>query len=546
MVAALVWAGHEATTPPEFKHVLGKIPQVLERHESLLGVRTLWLAWTALHRLTHGDVLALARARDRILERLYVNGLSADLDLPSFLRFTGARSSERFRQVRDQILRLVPIVEKWTMRGSLPVPSTLVYMDLMFAYALARLGETTEARKLLRRGPERLTARDEVHDWLITAFEYRVQQAFDGTISTGRLPSELLERLEGMDRLARYKIDRQREHSRILEPHERIDPYRRWHGRFADDLSRELAGLFDIDDRADLLHRLNRLLAGQGKWARGKEAAPRILATALELAPRLGETFADVVLERVESILDQLPDPLERALLLEKGLFLAGHYDKSVAVQSLISQFHRLLQDGTSTLPVQNLESLLGHTFRSLRKLGLRDEIGRLLQRLAELIQTHLAFRSARTGSKAPAGEGERQRLLLQVASGWLYFGQDDRGRPLLDQARAMLFSGELVMVEQTALAGAYAATLGQAPIDLALARILELFRKLEGVYDTYTTHTHFSLSRLAVVEATLLALVSDDFTIAPEARRLLDDDEYLVRRRIHRDVRRAMAGAGL
>ena len=31
----------------------------------------------------------------------------------------------------------------------LPSPGTKVYIDLMFAYALARLGEATEARKLL-------------------------------------------------------------------------------------------------------------------------------------------------------------------------------------------------------------------------------------------------------------------------------------------------------------------------------------------------------------------------------------------------------------
>src|SRR5262249_52564368 len=181
-VAAIVWAGHEHTPPADWRPLLSKLSQVLERHESLLGVRTVWLAWTALHRLTHGDVLALARARDRLLERLYVNGLSAGMDLPSFLRFTGTRAGERSRRVRDQVLILLRVVEKWTQRGALPVPGTRVYVDLMFAYALARLGETTEARKLLARAPKHLAARDAVHDWLIEAFEFRLRQALEGAV----------------------------------------------------------------------------------------------------------------------------------------------------------------------------------------------------------------------------------------------------------------------------------------------------------------------------------------------------------------------------
>jgi hypothetical protein len=75
---------------------------------------------------------------------------------------------------------------------------------------------------------------------------------------------------------------------------------------------------------------------------------------------------------------------------------------------------------------------------------------------------------------------------------------------------------------------------------------MLELFRKLEGVHDCFTTSTHYSLSRLDLVEAMILALVNEDFTIDPQVRHWLDDDEYLVRRRIHRDVRAAMEGAGL
>jgi hypothetical protein len=78
------------------------------------------------------------------------------------------------------------------------------------------------------------------------------------------------------------------------------------------------------------------------------------------------------------------------------------------------------------------------------------------------------------------------------------------------------------------------------------MPRLLELFRKVTGVHDAYTTNSHYSLSSLDVIEAAILALVTDDFKVSPEARRWLDDDEFLVRRRIHRTMRAAMGNAGL
>ena len=41
-----------------------------------------------------------------------------------------------------------------------------------------------------------------------------------------------------------------------------------------------------------------------------------------------------------------------------------------------------------------------------------------------------------------------------------------------------------------------------------------------------------------------MLAVVSDDFTLGADARRWLDDDEYLVRRRVHKEYRAAAGQA--
>ncbi|MBV9124135.1 MAG: hypothetical protein JO112_12315, partial [Planctomycetes bacterium] len=137
-------------------------------------------------------------------------------------------------------------------------------------------------------------------------------------------------------------------------------------------------------------------------------------------------------------------------------------------------------------------------------------------------------------------------QTLLHVAGGWYYFGREDLARPVLQEARSLLLEGSLSPHEQKPLACTYVTVLGQAPMEFALPRFEELFHKLERVHDAFTTNSHYALSKLMFVEAVVLALVSDDFVVGTEVRRWLDDDEYLVRRRIHRDVRTLMAQAGL
>ena len=127
------------------------------------------------------------------------------------------------------------------------------------------------------------------------------------------------------------------------------------------------------------------------------------------------------------------------------------------------------------------------------------------------------------------------------IFGGFGHVNRLNQVRALLDQTRALLWREELTPLFQTALACAYCQALAQAPLELALARFMELFRRLKGVRDMFSTHTHFSLARLEVVEAAVLALVSEEVVHDPDALRLLDEDEYLVRRRIHRDVKAAL-----
>ena len=543
---------------PALRSRLDRVQHFLERHEAAVPVRVAWLAWSSLSRLAGGDVLALARARDRVLERLHAQGLSRDLDLPYFLRFTGGESGDRARLARDHLLRLHEPARAWLETGSWTGPYTGALADLIFAYGLTGLGDAEAGGQFLASGLGALPKNDPVVSWLGKAFEYRVRQAGEGKAAAGPLPVELMTRLDVMGQSGsaaqqkqaktdRYKIDRLRKQSRILEPHEKVDPYRHWH-RHLDDVTRELTTVVDLVDRGDLANRMTRLLEVRPEGESAAIVSADVLRTALEVSFRLGEPFARGPFARVLPAVDGLRPRLSRqADLLERAIHVAAHFDQPGHLREYVGRFEALLADADER-SAADLEPLLGQAFRGLRKLGLRDETDRLLGRMAGLIlkgrgvgpDGALADAAERTGPGAVRWS-RSLRLLLHVAAGWHHLGQPDRARPVLDEARTLLIQGDLPPLDQTALAVAYAGSLGQAPPADALPRLAELCGRLERIHDTYTVVSHYSAARLALIETIVLTLASDDFLLGESGRRWLEDDEYFVRRRIHREVRAAL-----
>src|SRR5262249_7447498 len=128
---------------------------------------------------------------------------------------------------------------------------------------------------------------------------------------------------------------------------------------------------------------------------------------------------------------------------------------------------------------------------------------------------------------------------LLQIAGGWYYFGRDERAQTIVDVAREVLYKQNMLPLPRTRLACTYAATLGQAPVEVAKKGLDEIFERLDGLVNMRGMIAFYNQLQLRVVETALLAVVSDDFTQGTQARRWLDDDEFLVRRRIHDDHRK-------
>jgi hypothetical protein len=354
-----------------------------------------------------------------------------------------------------------------------------------------------------------------------------------------------MEYLEQMERMQRYFVDRMRERSRILEPETKLDPYRHWASRISD-LEKALAELADVYDRNEVIGRVGKLLKDLPRSAAGNDSRAKVLQKSLEIAPRISEGFAAGLLDQVTETFDKLPKApdiatfLDRAKLLERALFVAAHFDMREHILPMVQRFQALLESQEADRAVSAIDELAGRCLRGLRKLGMRDEIDHLLAVMARLILggKDLKTLTAKPGAIPPAA----LRALLHVAGGWYYFSRPDHAEPVMQAARAQLLQKNADPKEKAALAAAYASTLGQAPTDVAQKRLEEIFTKVEGVKDTFTTVRCYYRSHLDVVEAVVLAVVSDDFTMGSQARRWLDDDEFLVRRRIHRDLKAIMA----
>src|SRR5262245_32925911 len=454
--ARVVHACQQDPVTESFVHRLPKVREYLERHEGMLGVRAVWLAWWHLAGVGgQADVLALARVRDRLLQRLLAEGLNKERDLPYFLRTAGEQNSERMRLVRDRALRVHRLVEKWHAGEDVKVNKP--YVDLMFAFGLAKLGEATAARDLMRNAQAELLERggpkdlpDPAHEFLAKAFTWRIENALQGKPHVGQLPADLMARLETIDAdrnnqaSKRYVVDRLRQQSWILEPQEKLDPYAPWK-KHGNDLQKTLADLANVKDAGRLETEIKKLVKSTAASPADKLL---VYSAAVPLAPRVGEDFAVALIQQVPAVLDAAqkatgtPETLAQlratqTQLLERSLFLAAHFDRTELVQTLFARFLDFVKARSGTEMYDAINQIARECLRSLRKLGLKNEIERFLAQMADLVVQGKSL----TALQAAAGTGwpDVLRALLHLAEGYLFFGGFPQARPFLDAARSTI-----------------------------------------------------------------------------------------------------------
>jgi hypothetical protein len=336
----------------------------------------------------------------------------------------------------------------------------------------------------------------------------------------------------------RYKIDHLLRKSRILEPHDQPDS------------SGAIRSVTNIVEQ----EQIDRLLAQSARSTAEQSDFAPALALALERAIHGDEHKARELLNLVEPTLRELSDEVMQVRVAVSGLSLAAQRGFMEQLQPLVVQLERLLEKHRNADTAAIFESLAELPFRGLRRLGLSERIDRLLARVGERILPAPWGSSARPVAEllSPAG----WRGLLHVAAGWFGAGQEEQAFFVLDRVRYLLIhgripphlllDGRLPPYEQARLACAYATALGQAPLKEALQRFEQLFTELARIHFKHTTNSHYSLAVLGVVEAVVRAVADDDFAVEAGVRRWLDEDEYLVRRRIHSDLRAFMGQAGI
>ncbi len=307
-----------------------------------------------------------------------------------------------------------------------------------------------------------------------------------------------------------------------------------------------MADLTDLSDRSEIINLVDRLLRENPLKPGGNERRMEVLVAGLAAVPRVGEDFARWILNQILPAYDALPEPRKgdhlydknamfwaRAAFLEQAFYAAAHFDHIEYTQPLLNRFRRLFLVQHDPEDMRVFSSLTRQFFRGLRKFGMLGVIDTSLKQMAEKTlqgQTLAALR------RQPSTRFARLAALLEIAAGWLYFGMDEHAHPVLEEARQLLLEQELGPRDQKDLACAYVTVLGQLPGDLAFERVEELVREVRGVRDTYTTSSHYSVSHLEVVEAVVLAAVDIALGQGQALRRWLDEDEYLIRRRVHHD----------
>ncbi len=583
LAALLLFAATRESPPAALVDRLPAIRAYLDKHDNQLPVRAVWLVWRNLARLS-GDVLCLARVRDRILDRLIENkGLDRHFDVPDFITLAGQEDGHRIREMHDRALRLHRAAQQWHDRSSEAAKDynnpavNKPFVDLVFAFGMAALGQETIARDLIQSAARVLLNRphpnerdkpDDVGAFLHKAFLFRIERALNKEPHEGSLPAEMLQRIDEIDAAhrkstnpstERYVIDRFREQSWVLEPNDKFDPYAPWRGK-----QEWLADIGEIARERDprkLEERIRRrLYDGSGRGKATPEQRLLILTEALSCAWRAGREFALELALLVPSVLDALKTPAKtwtpeieadlkkkQSLLLERAIYLAGHYGDRDAVQKLFQRFLLHVRAKTGTDLYEAINQIARECLRNLRKVGLQDEISEFLGSVTDLViqGQSLSQIKARSGKNWP----DVLRTLIHLAEGWLFNRNSEQAQPFLDEARAALFARgkEKIAPQQFArIAQAYVCAVAQGPVDEALTRIEEMFQKMAEMPNSFTTQQWYSRLHLLVVEEVVRTMVSDNFTMSDTARRFLDDDEYLVRRRIHSDMRKLLAQSGL
>jgi len=504
------------------QHGTQDIQRWIDVHDECLDVRSLWLLHCRLSELSGVDKLRLIRTRDRIFARLH-HGLSLDRDVPVFLRFGG-------RQLNDTGMRLVvdALHALWKrfqnckrQRSPLEADTTLTsaYTALLFAWAFARFGESETAGKLQGKASSDLPTDDAVHHYLMRCYQVRIQQALQAIPREMPLPATLSGELNKLDKLQRYKVDRLRQASLILESQERLDPISGFLLAGNSEGDRQFSQLRGIQDPVELGQALDTIIDKALAGGPCVETSAW-LDRAMDFFPLLGDAMAIEKLLRLLGHIDACK-PAEQLHLLEDALMLAALFNREDMVSDFVQQVEGLL-DKLPREARQQAGKILFQSTASLRRVGL----------------LHQGMRIVRKAEQLFAGSDVASLIArMPIAQAYAELDNLDKATSIIDEATSVLEKTPMQMQERLQLHRAVALAVGYLPLQAAFDRFAILERQLPMITDNFNTNSHFSLSVLHFMESLVLAMANEKLAMGEQGKKWLDEDEWLVRRRIQHDL---------
>src|SRR5207302_4139821 len=134
-------------------------------------------------------------------------------------------------------------------------------------------------------------------------------------------------------------------------------------------------------------------------------------------------------------------------------------------VKKLVDEFSDLIHSKPEDTRFKLINVVAGQCLRSLKKLGMRDEIDRFLTKLHnEVLRGATTAELKRKHASKPEMWGAVLQTLLNLAGGWLTYNWNDRAEPILVEARSELLGTSAVKLppkDYTELARAYVTALG-------------------------------------------------------------------------------------
>ena len=476
--------------------------QWLEGVEAHLPVHLSWLLRTAISRSVGGDTLGLLRSRDRLFQRIE-EGLSLARDVPRFVhRLERPGESAPVDLLHNELTALQTEYQRIERAKSFNEPPdeiTYAYVACLVRWGHARLGAQSDLGEL-PSGP--IDNTDPIHNFVLNLIEARTQQASEGLEPNTPVPLELLQQIEALPSFPRFKIERLCQGSIILGTPSSADAFERY-GQGTSNTP-----LTDLEDPEKNAQHLDGCLRGSPTAIRAEEIVTRLGSLPEALAvPKL-----KIAIEWSLQLTEE-SGPQSRRNLFR----IADHLGRSDIIEAAWKAIEHDLRANLRTGAAS-----LSRYARALVRAGLSTQLENYVIELER--QT--------LGSQT-----DHLETRLSLAGVYATLGDIPRAEEIIKRELAQLESQNIKLSQLLSVIRALSLSLAQTSAEYAIGTVKIVFPRLKEVTDQFSTNSHYCISVLHFMESMILALTGRGIVLSPAARRWLDEDERLLRLKIHEDL---------